>query len=100
MTFLRIVITLNLLFKHDLRATLRVCREGKPVPTHRVVARGHAFSGSCPRVKQAQCPRGGTAKLGPAHFQIRPLSETEFNGIGGPRTHIGIVPAPLRHIPP
>ena len=23
--------------------TLRVCREGKPVPTHRVVARGHAF---------------------------------------------------------
>src|ERR1700693_3505143 len=27
--------------------TLRVCREGKPVPTHRVVARGHAFSGSC-----------------------------------------------------
>src|SRR6266403_4630415 len=23
--------------------TLRVCREGKPVPTHRVVARGHVF---------------------------------------------------------
>src|SRR6267154_5594503 len=23
--------------------TLRVCHEGKPVPTHRVVARGHAF---------------------------------------------------------
>src|SRR6266700_4681918 len=23
--------------------TLRVCPEGKPVPTHRVVARGHAF---------------------------------------------------------
>src|SRR5882757_5379012 len=63
MTFLRIVIPLYLLFEHDLfgkpvstfpdhallfehdlRANaFRVCREGKPVPTHRVVARGHAF---------------------------------------------------------
>jgi 8-oxo-dGTP diphosphatase len=32
------------LFEHDLRANaLRVCREGKSVSTHRVVARGHAF---------------------------------------------------------
>src|SRR5882724_9180870 len=31
------------LFEHDLRANVRVCREGKPVSTHRVVARGHAF---------------------------------------------------------
>src|SRR5712672_4001239 len=35
MTFFRIVIPLYLFFEHDLF--------GKPVPTHRVVARGHAF---------------------------------------------------------
>ena len=34
MTFLRIVISLYLLFEHDLRANaFRVCREGKPVFT-------------------------------------------------------------------
>ncbi len=32
------------LFEQDLRANaFRVCREGKPAPAHRVVARGHAF---------------------------------------------------------
>jgi hypothetical protein len=32
------------LLEHDLGANaFRVCREGKPVPTHRVTARGHAF---------------------------------------------------------
>ena len=37
------------LFEHDLRANaFRVCREGKPVPTHRVVARGHAFPDHAP----------------------------------------------------
>ena len=35
MTFLRIVIPLYVLIEHDLF--------GKPVPTRRVVARGHAF---------------------------------------------------------
>jgi hypothetical protein len=44
MTFLRIVIPLYLFVLSMISAqTLRVCREGKPVPTHRVVARGHAF---------------------------------------------------------
>src|SRR5215470_19546157 len=34
----------SLLFEHDLRANaFRLCREGKPASTHRVVARGHAF---------------------------------------------------------
>src|SRR3979409_1193265 len=31
------------LFEHDLRANASRLSEGKPVPTHRVVARGHAF---------------------------------------------------------
>src|SRR6266581_8523313 len=33
--------------------TLRVCPEGKPVPTHRVVARGHAFPDHAPAATQA-----------------------------------------------
>src|SRR6266852_9504118 len=39
MTFLRIVIPL-----YDLRANASRLSRGKPVPTHRVVARGHAFA--------------------------------------------------------
>ena len=30
-------------------------------------------------------------KLGHSPFQIRPLFKAEFNGLGGPRTHIRIV---------
>src|ERR1700738_5102407 len=44
MTFLRIVIPLyHFCLSMISGQTLRVCPEGKPVPTHRVVARGHAF---------------------------------------------------------
>jgi len=51
----------SLLFEHDLRANaFRVCREGKPASTHRVVARGHAF----PDHALAFSPYPG--RLGPA----------------------------------
>ena len=44
MTFFRIVISLYLFDLSMISGqTLRVCPEGKPVSTHRVVARGHAF---------------------------------------------------------
>ena len=43
-TFLRIVIPAPAFCWSMISGqTLRVCPEGKPVPTHRVVAQGHAF---------------------------------------------------------
>src|SRR5712671_5351938 len=39
------------------------------------------------RVKQEQCPKGSTGRMRPFAFSIRPLSETEFNGIGGSHPH-------------
>src|SRR6266576_2870022 len=41
--------------------TLRVCPEGKPVPTHRVVARGHAFPDHA--LKIAECPGGTSVRV-------------------------------------
>ncbi len=52
--------------------TLRVCPEGKPVPTHRVVARGHAFSGSCSNPGACAKP---SACRPPAHFLRSPAKE-------------------------
>src|SRR6266699_5995303 len=43
MTFLRIHPALSFCLSMISAQTLRVCPEGKPVPTRRVVARGHAF---------------------------------------------------------
>ncbi len=41
--------------------TLRVCPEGKPVPAHGVVARGHAFPDHA--LKIAECPGGTSVRV-------------------------------------
>src|SRR5260370_3939995 len=46
--------------------TLRVCREGKPVPAHRVVARGHAFPDHALEIAASDGPIHGFAHLSPA----------------------------------
>src|SRR6267154_2465259 len=45
----------HFLFEHDLRANAfsRLSAKGKPVPTHRVVARGHAFPDHALKARKA-----------------------------------------------
>ena len=59
--------------------TLRVCPAGKPVPTHRVVARGHAFPDHALASPFANCHvivRYGGAGLFDKHLVDKHLAST------------------------
>src|ERR1700704_4341411 len=66
MTFFRIVISLYLFDLSMISGqTLRVCPGGKPVSTHRVVARGHAFPDHArDRFRAKRIPVRGKKRLG------------------------------------